>query len=118
VKLRYVYRGNFRKNSVTLLKEALKEADNMKLGKNDCVLAVSISGKILRFMGAPQTLHRGGSDDATYVTEVQQSLDYRVTGDGVWNPLMLQNYAAELGMELEGLKRFEDHYKEMMSHGR
>lgn len=30
-----------------------------------------------------------------------------------WNPLMLANYARQVGLELEGLKRFEDFYKSL-----
>lgn len=30
-----------------------------------------------------------------------------------WNPLMLANYAAQVGLELEGLKRFEEFYKSL-----
>lgn len=36
-----------------------------------------------------------------------ESLKMRVSG-GYWNPLMLQNYANDLGIELEGIKRFEE----------
>lgn len=38
-----------------------------------------------------------------------ESMKFRVSG-GYWNPLMLANYAADIGIELEGIKRFEDAY--------
>src|SRR5574341_1444635 len=30
---------------------------------------------------------------------------------GSWNPLMLANYAAEVGLHLDGIKKFEDYYR-------
>jgi hypothetical protein len=36
-----------------------------------------------------------------------ESLRMRVSG-GYWNPLMLANYALAVGIELEGIKRFEE----------
>ena len=32
---------------------------------------------------------------------------------GKWNPLMLANYANRAGIVLEGVKRFEEHYREL-----
>lgn len=37
----------------------------------------------------------------------------RLTGGGRWNPMMLGNYALQVGIRLEGIKLFEQHYDEM-----
>jgi len=40
------------------------------------------------------------------------SVRLRLTGSH-WNPLMLQNYAEACGIELMGIKRFEEHYERL-----
>ena len=37
-----------------------------------------------------------------------QTMRLRVRG-GRWNPLMLQNYANDVGLELVGIRRYEEH---------
>ena len=39
-----------------------------------------------------------------------ESLRFRISG-GHWNPMMLANYADEVGIELVGIKRFEEIYE-------
>jgi hypothetical protein len=34
-------------------------------------------------------------------------------GKSVWNPLMLKDYAEEQGIDLDGLKKFEEYYKKL-----
>ena len=41
-----------------------------------------------------------------------ESLRFRISG-GYWNPLMLANYAEEVGIDLVGIKRFEEAFAEM-----
>jgi hypothetical protein len=38
-----------------------------------------------------------------------ETLRFRVSG-GSWNPLMLANYAEEIGITLEGIRKFEEIY--------
>jgi hypothetical protein len=36
-----------------------------------------------------------------------------LAASGAWNPLMLANYAERAGVHLDGLKKFEEYYKEL-----
>ncbi len=33
--------------------------------------------------------------------------------DGSWNPYMLGNYATQVGLELVGIKFFQDHFRKL-----
>ena len=45
------------------------------------------------------------------VIQIIDSRKWRVTG-GIWHPFMLANYAEEAGIELVGIRRFEEIYDE------
>jgi hypothetical protein len=112
MKLRLVYRGDFRKNEMTLFAEAMKANKELQLGPEDCVLLVSASEKMLKFVFRPHQIgyvDRGGKNGTE--TTILESETFRITGGGRWNPLMLGNYAAQLDIEIEGIKKFESYYK-------
>jgi len=111
MRLKLVYQGNFCKNERTLFEEALKQND-VQLGPDDCVLLVSKGGKLLKFVRRSREIsYVNGSGKNGHSTTILASDTYRITGYGKWSPLMLSNYAAEVGVELEGIKKFEAHYK-------
>ena len=105
LRLRVITSGNFRKNEATLYTEFEKEHGPLALKGDDCILFVSKTGKILRFVFAPVMGKK---------TSVLSSQTLRITVGGTWNPLMLKNYAAQLGIELAGLKCFEDYYQNLV----
>jgi hypothetical protein len=118
MRLRYIHHGDFRKNTVTLYNEVQKRAPGLKLGSEDCVLVVSGTGKILRFVYGFDDLEviGGRTKLATgNMTRVLQSEEYRIDGAGTWNPLMLRNYAEALGIQLAGLKRFEESFQALQA---
>jgi hypothetical protein len=41
--------------------------------------------------------------------QIVDSRRWRITSSQTWDPLMLANYAIEVGIELIGIKKFEDH---------
>ena len=92
--------------------EAAKKHKGLKLGSDDCVLFISGSGKILRFVYGftEQEVVSGGRRYTGEQTQILETSVYRIIGGGRWSPLMLKNYADECGLELVGLKRFEEHY--------
>lgn len=104
MKLRFVYRGDFRKSEVTLYEEAVSERPQMRLRNGDCVALVSSTGKQIKFVYGYTELGE---------TSILSSETHRITGGGAWNPLMLSDYAAAVGLELEGLPNFERHYRRM-----
>lgn len=113
MKLKYIYRGDFRKNEVTLLEEARKEAGSLRLTRDDCLLVVSYSRKLLRFIFGFEELSSGKK-----TVEVLPSKTHRIIRGGAWNPLMLQDYAEAVGIQLDHLKKFKDHYKRITAEKR
>lgn len=112
LKLKLVYQGSFSKNEVTLFEEAMKANKGIELGPSDGVLLVSRSGKMLKFVRRAQEVgYMNASGQNGRKTTVVFSETYRITGGGKWSPYMLANYAEELGLTLEGIKRFEQHVK-------
>lgn len=116
MRLRLVYQGNFTKNEATLFEEAMKENKGVHLGPDDCVLLVSRSGKILKFVFRPEeTSYVRFNGKNGKMTTVLESETYRITGPGRWNPLLLANYAKEVDIDLENVKKFEQHYKALLT---
>jgi hypothetical protein len=117
MRLRYIYRGDFRKSEVTLYDEAMKEAKDLNLGSEDCILLLSGNGKQMKFVyGFDDVSVIGGRTGAATgrQTKVYASEVVRIHGPGGWSPKMLVNYAEQAGLELSGLKRFETYYKHLI----
>ena len=76
------------------------------LRANEAFLFVSKSGNQLVWL-----LNQQDINGKVKTVEVTDSRRWRLTG-GTWNPLMVANYAKEVGIELIGIKTFEQHYNE------
>ncbi len=112
VRLRRVARGDFRTSEHTMLMSL--QPHERKLRGNDCVCFISGTGNQVVFVYAMKSAGetRATSKYEARPIEIVTSVRLRLTA-GSWNPLMLQNYAADAGLELEGLKRFEEHYSNL-----
>jgi len=106
VRLKYIERVDFRKSELTNF-FALKKR-SLRSGEVACL--VSTSGLQVIFVYAPNHVH-GGPDDPD--REVLRSERLRLTSGGRWNPMMLGNYALQVGLNLEGIQLFESHYKRL-----
>jgi hypothetical protein len=107
VKLKFVEAAaDFRKSEHTNFL-AVQKGRDINLGAGEAVLLVSRTGKQLVFVYSARILNRDGK----VTTTILPSLRYRIVGPGTWNPLMLQNYAEEVGLHLKGVKRYEDIYR-------
>lgn len=73
----------------------------------EAILFVSTSGNQLAWILRYDEAVRVQKTDRRRI----QSLRMRLSG-GYWNPLMLANYARDIGLELQGIKLFEETYKE------
>lgn len=113
MRLRYITRADFRKSAETMINEALKEVKTLDLGPNDCILMISGTGRILRFVFGFLTHGQVSSAGKVLGRDVRvlPSRDYRICDGGTWNPHMLANYAQEIGLELAHLKKFEAHLR-------
>lgn len=111
LRLRFIMQVSFGKSERTNFIEFKRKnpAVAKMLGPQDVVAFVSKSGDQIRFVyGFDELYHEGKK------FEVLVSANYRISG-GQWNPLMLANYAAEMGLDLRGIKRFEDYYRKLMA---
>ena len=115
LRLRKVAHGDFRTSEHTMYK-SLPAALRNSLKGNDAVCFVSGTGNQLVFVykyidvGITRPTHPGVRARRYGIIA---SIRLRLTGS-TWNPLMLQNYATDYcGIELIGLKRFEEHYERL-----
>lgn len=96
---------DFRRNEATIIFDYMKSrsyAGDLKAG--ECYLFLSKTGnQLLWFFNNVVEIDAY----AERVFDVVDSRKWRVTG-GTWHPFMLANYAAEVGIELIGIKRFEE----------
>ena len=77
-----------------------------ELRMNEAFLFVSKSGNQLVWL-----LNQQSIDGKMGTAEVTDSRRWRLTG-GTWSPMMVANYAKEVGIELIGIKTFEQRYNE------
>ena len=100
-----VLHADFRKNESTLW-DAWFKKHKTKLRANEVVLFVSGSREQLLFVQRVSEI-----DGARVRGKVLDTRRWRIAG-GTWSPDMLQNYANEVGLHFEGIKRFEELYAE------
>lgn len=109
MRLRAIETVSFRNSERTNYDKWAKAGGTLASG--DVVLFVSLGGEQLVFVSKPvqinMTAHGGVG-----TREVLFSQRLRVAG-GTWNPLMLANYAEQVGLQLDGLPRFEAYYRKL-----
>lgn len=107
MKLKLIAEANFRKGEHTNFAELnRKEAFDLKPGEVVCL--VSKTGNQLCFVYAPKDV--SGTQRKNIVLRSEK---LRLTHGGTWNPLLLTAYAKIVGIELDGLKHFQDYYKKL-----
>lgn len=108
MKLKYIDSVSFRQSEWTNYKQLSRKLKwELRAGEVACL--VSLTGDQIVFVYAPVMLDHPHIE----ATQCLRSERLRLTGKQRWNPLMLVNYAKQVGIELDGLKRFEDHYKNL-----
>ena len=112
MRLRFVKTVHFGKSELTNFVEVLakhpefgKSDSSARLRGDDVVLLVSQTGNQLVF------LH---GFDVFQDKKVLRSTRLRISGGTRWNPLMLVDYAKEVGIALTGLRAYEDHVRALM----
>jgi hypothetical protein len=118
LRLKYVGEADFRMNEESQARVYSKILAD--LNANEVICLFSKTGKMMRFIWKPQSFN--GLNEVGIrrkgIYGVIQSMMHRITDGGTWNPLMIRNYANEIGLDLTGLKRMEDHYGFKTNHGR
>lgn len=111
MRLKAVEIVDFRLSEWTNFVEWQKTNPEIELGKDDVVCFLSLQKTQVVFVSA---LIRGETDQGKECT-LLPSRRLRIQGGG-WSPFMIKNYADEVGIELQGLKRLEDHYAHLDEH--
>jgi len=113
--LKYIqWPADFRRNSETLYNEVPKSVRD-RLKRDEAICFVSGTGNQVMFIYKAATvgMTQGNSlhkpRKRTLVTSVRMRLNV-----GSFNPEMLANYADEVGIELVGLRRFEERYEHLL----
>lgn len=110
MRLRHVATVDFRRSELSNYNEIVGEhAQLAKLGKDDVILFLSKNQDQVIFVHGFSQVH-GDKGKSLYIKSVR----LRMIKGATWNPLMIANYAKQVGIELKGLKTFEEHYKELM----
>lgn len=106
IRLRAIRYGcDFRKSEVTLHREFLKDSRfrDVKLGHGEALLFVSAcENQLLWFFG------RTDLKDKRLVIDSRRM---RLVGGGTWSPVMLGDYARQVGFELVGIRLFHDAFR-------
>ena len=102
MQLRYIVEVSFASSELTNFQAWAKahKVEAKQLTAEHVLCFISRTGNQLVFVN-------GYSGDALNVIA---SARYRLT-KGTWNPMMLANYAAAVGLKLDGLDRFEASFK-------
>lgn len=106
VKLRRVFLDIDFRHGVPWHVDELRTKKKMpELHRDECVLLVSKTERQLAFVFGDTIIERSDGRDPTRAIS-----HYRVqlARDTPWNPLMLSVYADRAGVEIVGLRRFED----------
>lgn len=113
LRLRLIALVDFRKSELTNFNEVSAPAHIR--ATNDCVMLVNKQGTQLVFVyGFSNVTDSREPAEGAQTHQVLHSERLRLTS-GRWNPLMLANYAQRAGIELEGIRRFEEHYRQALA---
>ena len=103
IRLHYTTVADFRKNEVTNFGE-LPAPIRKTMKQGDAICFRNTAGTQVMFVYKPKTRDRGDGVEAGISASTRLRLErYRA-----WDPAMLSEYAAELGLELIGLKRLHE----------
>lgn len=110
MRLKLIADANFQYSEAENLKDVLKKNPSVTMTPADVVLLVSRSKDQMVFMHRPtelnlETLPGAGARKGTAIAYHSERVRL---SRSTWNPLMLQNYANSVGIELDGLRRFEE----------
>ena len=115
MRIRYIETADFRRCDLSLFQMFYQDhmLFTQSLKKDDVVVFVSKKGNQLLFVHGFVHINEG-YEGARFERTVLASTRYRLLNT-TWNPLMLANYAEAAGLKIQGLKLFEEHYKELVA---
>jgi hypothetical protein len=103
---------DFRKSEFTNFSELIKKTPRLKLlGKRDVVLIRNLQGDQIIFIhGFYVVKDELRNKDVRFL----RSERIRLMNGATWNPLMVKDYAKQVGLNLENLLSFEEHLERIV----
>ena len=111
MRLKYIDAVSFQCSELTNFR-ALARRNKWSLKAGEVACLVSLTGDQMLFVYAPTEHEVAGQG-----LEVLRSERVRLTGKQRWSPSMLGDYAKSIGLPLEGIKLFEEAYKDLWTQG-
>lgn len=102
--LRFVATVDFRHGVPFHYDELRKKKLMREISEDECVLLISQTGRQLAFVFAETEIRSRSGDPVKAISHHRVQLAKHTP----WNPTMLSEYADRAGIELLGVKRFED----------
>lgn len=110
IRLREVFETSFSRSEKTNYHLWQKETGRTLRNRGDALCMVSRTGNQLVFIWKPTQFEVEGIGDQVHRHDVYLSVRARLDGRKWWDGRMLKNYAREVGLELVGLKAYEEYY--------
>ena len=104
VRLKEIYETSFARSEMTNYRLWRKETTR-SLAAGEALCIVSKTGNQMVFVWKPKLITYGGSNAEAFL-----SVRIRLDSTKWWDGRMLRNYANQVGLELVGLKRYEQYY--------
>lgn len=110
MRLKMIKHVTFARSEDTNYESYRRELRDIKFGREDVVMFLSLTQNQVAFVYPPNEVETSPG----VTCEVLRSVRLRLRkGRRTWNPYMLANYAADCGIKLDGIKRFEDHFEKL-----
>lgn len=109
MRLKAIEHVSFRKTEATNFDEVTRKL-KLKLSPHEVVCLVSLTGNQIVFVYGWSPSRK--QDTKTTKQMVLRSERLRLD-HGTWEPLMLGNYARKVGLHLDNIRLFEEHYAQM-----
>lgn len=110
MRLKYIDTCSFQRSESTNFRMLAKK-NKWNLGKDEVACLVSKTGDQIVFVYGEGVAKNVGLRGVEVEHPVVHSTRLRLDDRRKWTPTMLVNYAEEVGLKLDGLKRFEEYYR-------
>lgn len=114
MRLKLIVSVNFQRSEAENFQAVMKKHPHLDLGPNEVVCMVSLARNQMVFMYRREEVELVGYGQRRGTADLYRSERLRLSRS-TWDHRMLQNYANQLGIQLDGFRRFEEifpHLKE------
>lgn len=112
MKLKLMATVNFQRSEADNFQAVMKKHPHVDLGPSDVVLMISMDKSQMVFMYRKQAIDVSEYGKRRGAADVYHSERIRLTRS-TWDWRMLQNYAEQVGIALDGFRRFEEMFPKL-----